>query len=74
MNQSWKISRRTMLRGTGAALALPMLDVMKDDSLFGKEAVAAPRRMISLFMPNGVNPATWDVQGEGADYKLSESL
>ena len=74
MNQSWKISRRTMLRGTGAALALPILDVMKDDSLFGKEAVAAPRRMISLFMPNGVNPATWDVQGEGADYKLSESL
>ena len=74
MNQNWKISRRTMLRGTGAALALPLLDVMKNESLFGKETVAPPMRMISLFMPNGVNPATWDVQGEGADYQISESL
>lgn len=74
MNQNWKISRRTMLRGTGAALALPLLDVMKNEALFGKETVAPPMRMISLFMPNGVNPATWDVQGEGADYQISESL
>ena len=74
MNQNWKISRRTMLRGTGAALALPLLDVMKNEALFGKETVAPPMRMISLFMPNGVNPATWDVQGEGADYQILESL
>lgn len=74
MNQNWKISRRTMLRGTGAALALPLLDVMKNEALFGKETVAPPMRMISLFMPNGVNPATWDVQGEGANYQISESL
>ena len=74
MSQNWKISRRTMLRGTGAAVALPMLDVMQGHTAFGKEAVAPPMRMVSLFMPNGVNPATWNVKGEGADYELSESL
>ena len=28
MRKSWKISRRTMLRGIGAAMALPLLEVM----------------------------------------------
>ncbi|MAT12295.1 MAG: hypothetical protein CMM02_14970 [Rhodopirellula sp.] len=74
MSQNWKISRRTMLRGAGAAVALPMLDVMNSHAALGKEALAPPMRMISLFMPNGVNPATWDVKGEGADYEISESL
>lgn len=74
MSQNWKISRRTMLRGTGVAVALPMLEVMNNTPLFSKETGAPPKRMISLFMPNGVNPATWDVKGEGADYEISESL
>jgi len=48
-----RISRRAMLRGAGAALALPWL-----------EAMAAPRRarpvrMAVLYMPNGVNPHHW---------------
>ncbi|MEC9096258.1 MAG: DUF1552 domain-containing protein [Planctomycetota bacterium] len=74
MSQNWKISRRTMLRGTGVAVALPMLEVMNNTPLFSKETGTPPKRMISLFMPNGVNPATWDVKGEGADYEISESL
>ena len=28
MSKRWQISRRTLLRGTGAAVALPLLDSM----------------------------------------------
>ena len=45
MSQNWEISRRTMLRGAGAAVALPMLDVMSSNAVFGKEAVAPPMRL-----------------------------
>ena len=38
------LSRRTFLRATGAALALPFLDAMRP--AFGKDSPAAPRRMI----------------------------
>jgi hypothetical protein len=72
MSMNWNISRRAMLRGTGAALALPLLDVMKPAG--ATAASTPPRRMVSLFHPNGVYPASWDCQGEGADYTLSETL
>src|SRR5262245_63860803 len=69
------ISRRTMLRGVGATLALPWLEAM----LSGGRASAAevsksPVRMAVLYMPNGVNGDKWTPEGEGRDYKLSPTL
>lgn len=49
------IDRRTVLRGMGAAIALPWLDAMA----VAKIAPQRPLRMAFLFVPNGVNPADW---------------
>ncbi len=49
---SWAISRRTLLRGTGACLALPLLDVMRP-----QEALASgnsPKRILFYYTPNSV--------------------
>ena len=54
------LSRRTMLRGLGAALALPWLEAMTPRSLaaFASEPTS-PRRLAFVFLPNGVNRAAW---------------
>jgi len=72
------LSRRTLLRGAGAALALPWLEAMQIRKLLGSEQenvpAKAPVRMAVLFMPNGVPPKKWTPEGEGADFKLSPIL
>lgn len=71
------ISRRTMLRGLGAAMALPWLESMKTlGSTVGPAAQAGrpPVRMGVLYMANGVNPHHWTPQGTGSAFELSESL
>ena len=72
------LSRRTLLRGVGAALALPWLEAMQVRKLLGSEQENAPGkapvRMAVLFMPNGVPPKKWTPEGEGADFKLSPIL
>ena len=65
------LSRRTMLRGMGAAVALPLLDAM-----FPAMA-AAPgpvRRLGVVYHPNGVIYDQWLPTGVGADYELSPTL
>ncbi len=54
------ITRRTMLRGAGAAVAVPWLDILQ-----GAEKLSAPPlRMAFLFMPNGVRPDYWTPAGD----------
>lgn len=66
------ISRRTMLRGAGAALALPWLEAMMPRK--ASAAQAYPVRMGVLFMPNGAFPETWTPKTEGRDFDLSPAL
>lgn len=65
------LSRRTVLRGAGAALALPWLDAM---SARASTPGKPPVRMAALYMPNGAYPSTWTPQTEGRDYELTPSL
>ena len=64
------ISRRTVLKGLGAAVALPWLEAMGPvHSWAAGEAVgqkAAPNRMAFLYVPNGKNMVDWTPKGEGA--------
>lgn len=46
------LSRRTFLRGTGVALALPFLDAMRP-ARAAAQGMRAPRRVIYEFKPNG---------------------
>jgi Protein of unknown function (DUF1552) len=59
------ISRRTLLRGAGVALGLPLLEAMTPNS---------PVRLAVLYMPNGVNTNAWSPEGTGRDFKLSPTL
>ena len=54
------ISRRTVLRGLGASLALPWLDAMTSRSRAAESLDKPPVRTAFLFMPNGVVPKHWD--------------
>ncbi len=72
----WQISRRTMLRGIGATIALPLLNAMLPTSAraAAAAAVAKPKRSVFLYIPNGVNTLTWQIAKAGADYELSAPL
>ncbi len=68
---SWKLNRRTVLRGSGALLALPVLDVMRPKRAF---AADTPRRMVYWYIANGVSEAHWTPSSAGPGYDLPYSL
>ncbi|MEO2025973.1 MAG: DUF1552 domain-containing protein [Fuerstiella sp.] len=56
---NWHISRRTILRGTGAAVSLPLLDVTMGPSSAAASRTAPPTRLAYLYIPNGVADGAW---------------
>jgi len=67
------MSRRTLLRGAGAAIGLPWLEAMTP--VIGRAATPkSPMRMAALYMPNGAFPLTWTPECPGRDYELTPSL
>src|SRR5437868_12417855 len=69
------ISRRTMLKGVGATLALPWLEAMMPACAgAGSAGSRPPVRMAALYMANGVNQHKWTPEGEGRDFTLSPTL
>lgn len=61
------LSRRMLLRGAGASIALPLLDAMLPAMTAQAETVAAPqrlRRLSYIYMPMGFNPTEWTPSGE----------
>ena len=54
MQKSWQLNRRTMLKGSGVSLGLPLMNGM----LYGNESKALknlPRRSAFIFFPHGIN-------------------
>lgn len=75
MSGAWKISRRTMLKGLGCAMGLPLLEQMGwADDPKGK-AGKPPVRLGFLMIPNGVNTVNWNLPPRaGGAAKLSPTL
>ena len=71
MRKPWRIQRRTFLRGIGASLALPALDIMADE---GRGEAVPPARFVTIFQPNGFHPSGWDVKGVGKNFTLGRIL
>src|SRR5262245_1224580 len=70
-----RVSRRTVLKGAGAMVALPWLEAMMPRTLFGAATpAAAPRRMAFLYVPNGIDMANWTPAAEGALAALPPTL
>jgi len=71
MTQPWQISRRTVLRGLGTAMALPVLDVMSGPlALAADEKKLTPVRMAFVYVPNGMHMQDWTPAAEGAAFDL----
>lgn len=69
---SKKISRRTILRGAGAALALPWLE--SKASAAETALTEPPLRSVFMYMPNGVRPDFWTPAGDGESYEITPHL
>ena len=61
------LSRRTILRGAGASLALPLLDAMIPAGTALAQTAATPKpRFVGCFVPHGAAPGYWVPDKEGA--------
>lgn len=70
------VSRRTLLRGVGAAVALPVLDSMMP-ALTSAATVAqklSPTRMVFVYVPNGIDMRNWTPAAEGRSFALPKIL
>ncbi len=74
MNKKWHISRRRMLKGLGASIALPYLEAMALPAWKPSGVAKAPIRSAFLFMPNGVHPERWTPSVTGRDFMLTQQL
>ena len=69
------ISRRTVLRGMGAVVALPLLDAMVPALTAAANTAARPiRRLGVVYHPNGVIYDKWLPKGVGTNFELSPTL
>jgi hypothetical protein len=69
------IPRRTVLRGIGAMLALPLLDSMAPPlSALGKTATKPVNRFGVVYVPNGMIMKNYLPAVEGAAYELTPTL
>jgi Protein of unknown function (DUF1552) len=70
-----RISRRAVLRGMGATIALPFLDAMLPATAFGGVAAGLPpRRMAFIMFPLGAWMPYWMPTGQGPDYTMTPCL
>lgn len=67
------ISRRTILQGVGAAVALPLLDAMVP-AFATAASTKPPRRFGVVYHPNGIIYDQWLPQGVGSNFELSPTL
>jgi hypothetical protein len=69
------LSRRTLLRGIGVGLALPMLDVMVPAKSAAADLAAVQRRRLQIiYKPNGFIMENFLPQTTGFDYELTPTL
>jgi hypothetical protein len=70
------LSRRTVLRGLGAMVALPWLEAMAPRSLLaaGQSTQSGPTRLAFLYVPNGVHMPDWRPKDAGPLAELPATL
>jgi len=69
------MSRRTVLRGLGVSVALPLLDAMVPAlTAFQKTAAKPVNRFGAVYVPNGMMMAQWTPAAEGAGFEFTPTL
>jgi hypothetical protein len=69
------LSRRTVLKGAGAVIALPLLDAMiPAGTALANTAAAVKPRLVYIYFPHGAVQKFWTPEGAGKDFKFSPIL
>jgi hypothetical protein len=68
------LPRRTVLKGLGASLALPLLDAMVPTGLRGLSAAAPVHRFQTFYVPNGMAMEYWTPAAVGRAFQLTPIL
>src|SRR5207249_10226104 len=70
------ISRRTVLKGIGVSIALPLLDAMNPAATVWAQtgAGSTPKRLAFVGFPHGAIMDRWSPKQAGADYEMSPIL
>ena len=69
------LSRRTLLRGAGLAVSLPLLDAMVPAATAQSQTAAGQRlRFGSVYVPNGIYPADWHPEKVGKDFEFKKVM
>jgi len=69
------LSRRTVLRGLGASVALPLLDAMVPAFTPTVKTAAAPMRRLNIvYVPNGMAMEYWLPKTEGTGFEITPVL
>lgn len=71
MSTPFKPTRRMLLKGLGATIALPWLE---SAPVFGAAVKAPPKRFACFFVGDGISPPQWWSKGDGAAMELGASL
>ena len=69
------IDRRTVLRGLGVSVALPLLDAMVPAlTAFQKTAAKPVNRFGAVYVPNGIMMREWTPSAEGSAFEFTSIL
>ena len=72
--QPIRLSRRTFLRGSGVALALPYLEAMMPSSVLAAPKPQVTPRMGTFYFGTGMNMREFEPEETGPNFKLSRIL
>jgi len=75
MPRKIQLSRRTLLGGAGALIALPWLEAMSPRGRSARGApMPPPLRAIFYYLPNGIHMQSWTPQTEGPGFEITKIL
>ncbi len=65
------VTRRTVLRGLGATIALPWLELMSGRTLAAAQGERDPGRLACFYIPGCINHYNWFPEDTGFNYSIS---
>ncbi len=69
--KTYWITRRALLRGFGATMALPYLEIMGGQTLAAEASAKEPRRLACFYIPGAIGRSTWFPTDTGKGYTIS---
>lgn len=74
MNPKNPIHRRSFLRGLGATLAVPYLEIMGGSTVAAQAGAREPRRLACFYIPGAIGRHAWFPTDTGRTYTIPASL